>query len=59
MNASAGGDASRSVVPSPINTTLLYPCFSFSIFINSPLPPFLDVGSFSSNPANSPKNLFE
>lgn len=44
INASAGGDASKSVEPSPIWTIVLYPLVSLRCCITSALPPLLDVG---------------
>ena len=50
MNASAGGFACKSVAPSPIIITQLYPCSSLSFWITKGFPPSRDVGSVGSNP---------
>jgi len=51
----AGGQASRSVAPSPIITTVSKPYCSFSMLITRPFPPLSAVGWLSSNPAYSPE----
>ena len=51
IKALAGGQASKSVAPSPMCTTVLYPFSSLSRRITSAFPPLCDVGSFSSKPA--------
>lgn len=63
MNPSAGGQASKSVAPSPTKTKFLKSYVFFKYSITMPFPPLLEVGWFSSIPANSPKkylivNLF-
>lgn len=50
----AGGQASRSVAPSPIITMFSKPYCSFSMRITVPFPPVCAVGWDSSKPAYSP-----
>lgn len=50
----AGGQVSKSVAPSPIMITFLYPCAALSCSITFPLPPDSDVSSCSSKPSYSP-----
>lgn len=45
---------SRSVAPSPIATTVPYPCFCLMNLTASALPPDRDVNSFSSKPTYVP-----
>lgn len=56
MKLSAGGEASRSVAPSPIIVTFTcWPNDRRIMLMASPLPPVRDVGWFTSKPAYLPK----